>query len=132
MHATHAGTGIHALVAHAGQHVRTVGIDGALGLALHIGVALEARQAGAGRRTAPVPAFSVNTAGRRPARVNDLWSGAGRCKRGRVGKFQIAISTCSFQVPKYASFGNELLMREDFFLSFDMNRGCFVKKNTNS
>ncbi len=82
MHATHAGTGIHALIAHASQHVGTVGIDGALGLALHIGVALEAGQAGAGRRTAPVPAFSVNTAGRRPAGVNDLWSGAGRCKRG--------------------------------------------------
>jgi hypothetical protein len=92
MHATHTGTGIHALVAHTGQHVGTVGIDGALWLALHIGVALEAGQAGAGRRTATVPAFSIDTAGRRPAGVNDLWSGAGRCKRGRVGKFQIAIS----------------------------------------
>jgi hypothetical protein len=94
MHATHAGTGIHALVAHAGQHVRTVGIDGALRLALHVRVALEAGQAGAGRRPAAVPAFGVNTAGRWPAGVNDLWSGAGRCKRGRVGKVQIAISTC--------------------------------------
>jgi hypothetical protein len=104
MHATHAGTGIHALVAHAGQHVRTVGIDGALWLALYIGVALKAGQAGAGRRTAPVPAFSVNTAGRRPAGVNDLWSGAGRCKRGRVGTFQIAISTCRFKIQNKQDF----------------------------
>jgi hypothetical protein len=97
--ATHPGTGIHALVAHAGQHVRTVRVDGALWLALHIGVALEARQAGAGGRPAPLPAFSVNTAGRRPAGVNDLGSGAGRCKRGRVAKCQIAISTCRLKVP---------------------------------
>ena len=47
---THPGARVHTLVADTGKSLGTVGVDGTLGFALDVGIALEARVAGAGGR----------------------------------------------------------------------------------
>ena len=70
MDTTHPRTGVHALVPYTSLVHRTVRVDGALRLALYIGIALEAGQAGAGGRTLPIVTHSVDAARRRSTRVN--------------------------------------------------------------
>ena len=76
------GAGVRTLVAHAGQRIGAVRVDGALGLALHIGIALKARQAGAGRSTVAIATLGVDTAGRGSAGVNYLGPRRCCCKWG--------------------------------------------------
>ena len=95
--AAHPRTRIHALVAHARQRVGTVGVDGALGFALHVGVALQARQAGAGGRPVAIPTLSIDAAGRGPAGVNDLWSGTCRCTGVPSYLYRTTIATLYFK-----------------------------------
>ena len=73
---------VRTLVAHAGQRIGAVRVDGALGLALHIGIALKARQAGAGRSTVAIATLGVDTAGRGSAGVNYLRPRRCCCKWG--------------------------------------------------
>ena len=81
--ATHARAQVHALVADTRQLLRTVGVDGALGLALNVGVALQpgvAAAAGphpAGPGAGAARALSVDATRRGPARVYDLWGRGG-------------------------------------------------------
>jgi hypothetical protein len=60
VNAAHTRTGVNTLVAHAGQCYRAVGVDGAFWLAFHIGIALQAGQAGAGSRAIAIPTLGVD------------------------------------------------------------------------
>ena len=74
---TDPGARIPTLVADAGQVGRAVGVDGALRLALHVGVAKHFRQAGTGGGSVPFSAFGVDATRRGSTRVNDLRSWCG-------------------------------------------------------
>jgi hypothetical protein len=58
----HPRTGIATLVVDAGLVARTLRVDGALGLALHIGIAHVVPDAGAGGGIAPVSALGIDAA----------------------------------------------------------------------
>ena len=81
--ATDPGAGVPALVGHAGQAAGALLVDGALRLALHIGVALQARQAGAGCCPVPLIAHCIGATGRRSAGINYLWSVGGGCEKNK-------------------------------------------------
>ena len=74
MHAAHPRTGVAALVPRACKLGWTFRVGGTLGPTLHIGVALQAGQAGAGGRAAAVRTLSVYAARRRSARVANFRS----------------------------------------------------------
>lgn len=74
---THPWTRIHTLVADTGQGGGTVGVDGALWLALNVGVALETREACAGGGLVSVGALCIDTTGRGETGIYDLWSRSG-------------------------------------------------------
>ena len=74
---THPGARVHTLVADTGQSLGTVGVDGTLGLALDVRVALEAGVAGARGRLVPVRALGVDATRTGPTGINDLRSRGG-------------------------------------------------------
>ena len=78
--ATDPRAGVHTLVSNTCQGAGTVGVDGALGLALNVGVALQARVTSTGGRSVPVGTLSIDTTGRGTAGINDLWSRGWRFK----------------------------------------------------
>ena len=77
MGSTNTRAGVNTLVSNTGSVVWTFGIDGAFGLAFHVGIAKHFRQAGTGGSSISFPAFGVNATRRGSAWVNDLrsWSG---------------------------------------------------------
>ena len=76
--ATDSRTGVPTLVFNTGQVTRTLLVDGTLGLALNVRVALEAGQAGAGRGLVPLSADGVQSAGTGPAGICPLRQGCSR------------------------------------------------------
>lgn len=72
VHPTHAGARVNAVLVHAGQMARTLGVDHALGLAFDVGVALVVSDAGAGGGPVDLVADGVDAAGRGVARLNIL------------------------------------------------------------
>ena len=70
--ATDPGAGIFTFVPHTGQVPGTLLVDGTLGLALSVGIALQAWQAGTGCCLVPLTADSIETTGTRAAGINDL------------------------------------------------------------
>ena len=99
--AAHARARVHALVADTRQLLRTVGVDGALRLALDVGVALQpgvAAAAGphpAGPGAGGARALSVDATWRGPARVYDLWGrgGGGGAVAAREGVPDVSLVT---------------------------------------
>ena len=53
----------------------TLLVDGALWLALSVGISLQAWQAGTGGCLVPLTADGIEATGTRPAGINDLWLG---------------------------------------------------------
>ena len=74
---THPGARVHTLVADTGKSLGTVGVDGTLGLALDVGIALEARVAGARGRLVSVRALGIDATRTGSAGINDLRSRGG-------------------------------------------------------
>ena len=70
--ATDPGAGIFTFVGQTGQVAGTLLVDGALWLALSVGISLQARQAGTGCRQVPLSADSIEAAGTWSAGINDL------------------------------------------------------------
>jgi hypothetical protein len=75
---THPRTGVLTLVVNASLVRGTVGVDGALMLALDVWVALETREADTGSGLVPFPALCIDTTRRWVARIDDLRSDGGR------------------------------------------------------
>ena len=73
--ATDPGTGIFTFVPETGQVAGTLLVDGTLGLALSIGISLQAWQAGTGCCLVPLTAGCIETTGTWSAGINDLWLG---------------------------------------------------------
>jgi hypothetical protein len=86
MSATDPGTWVPALLVHAGQVGGTLLVDGALGLALNIGVAPEAGQALAGGRTVPVIANCIDSTGGGVAGVNYIRPWGSSCDPSALRK----------------------------------------------
>ena len=76
---TNPGTRVHTLVADTGKPLGAVRVDGALGLALNVRVALEARVTRARGSLVPVCALSIDATWAGATWVNDLrrWGGGG-------------------------------------------------------
>ena len=85
MGATHPGTGIPTLVVHAGLCVGTLRVDGALGLALDVGVARVVSDAGAGGGLCAHCALCVDAARRGVARLHKLNGWGCGWTEGKVG-----------------------------------------------
>jgi hypothetical protein len=75
---THPRTGVLTLVVNASLVRGTVGVDGALMLALDVGVALETGEADTGSGLVPFPALCIDPTRRWVARIDDLRSDGGR------------------------------------------------------
>ena len=73
----HPGTGVHTLVADTGQPLGAVRVDGALGLALDVRVALEAGVTRARGCLVSVCALGIDATRAGPTGVNDLWRRGG-------------------------------------------------------
>ena len=76
---THPGARVHTLVADTRQSLGTVGVDGTLGLALDVRVALEAGVAGARGRLVSVRALGIDATRTGPAGVNNFRSWCSSC-----------------------------------------------------
>ena len=70
---TDPGAGVHTLVSNTCQGAGTVGVDGALGLALNVGISLQSWVTSTGGCSVPVGTLSIDAAGRRSAGINNLW-----------------------------------------------------------
>ena len=73
----HPRAGVPALVVDASQGRDALRVDSTLMPALHIGVALQPGQAGAGGGLVPLSALGIDATRRRPAGINYLWCRAG-------------------------------------------------------
>jgi hypothetical protein len=74
MHATHSRTGVNTLVPHACLGYRAVWVDGALRLALDVGVALQTGETGAGSCSLSLPALCIDPTGGRATGVDNIRS----------------------------------------------------------
>ena len=74
--ATDPGAGISTFVPDTGQVAGTLLVDGALWLALSVGISLQSGQAGTGGGLVPLRADSIETTGTWSAGINDLWLGS--------------------------------------------------------
>ena len=78
--AAHSRTRVHTVLLDAGQVPWALGVHHALRLALDVGVALQAGQAGTASRAASLRALGVDAAGGRATRINRSWC----CSDGSV------------------------------------------------
>jgi hypothetical protein len=79
-------TGVHALVPHTRLVCRTLWVDGALRLALDVGVALQTGETGAGSCSLSFPAFCIDTTWGRTTGVDNLRARTGGCREKRLSK----------------------------------------------